>query len=152
MLSAAFICLSFSCFRSRAAGLLARHTLVFLLSISSLVALAATVTVLAVVLDDSGVRLEWEMSPESEMTGFNLARKSAADPTYTLLSSSGPTGQRRYRYLDHHGYRRLAGPGPFTYRLTVHGGSGKSQTYTAALARTPSAVQRSWSTIKSMFR
>ena len=126
-----------------------------LLLLSRLVVLAATLTAFTVTLDGSNARVEWEVSTEADVTGFDLARKSPTDPAYTTLSSVLPTGQRRYLLTD----RNVYGGGPFTYRLSVRGTPGPEQSYTAtltqtpsALAQTPSAVQRSWGTIKSMFR
>ena len=133
-------------------GLMRRSGLLVVLLLSSLLVLAATVTVFTVTLDGSNVRVEWEVNTEADVTSFDIYRKSVADPTYSLLSNIIPTGQRRYLYTDRNVYRGVAGGGPFTYRLTVHGGANGEQTYTANLAQTPSAVQRSWGTIKSMFR
>jgi len=78
-----------------------------------------------------------------------------------MVSTTAATGQRRYQYLDTNVYR-LSGPGatvptpaagngPYTYRLTVRSPNG-DQSYLTILVGTPSAVQRSWGTIKSMFR
>ena len=123
---------------------------VFLLS--SMLAMAATVTAFTVTLDDGNVRVEWEINTEADVTGFDIYRKGASDPTYTLLGNVAPTGQRRYLYTDRNVYRGTAAGGPFTYRLTVRSGAGNEQSYLASLSQTPSAVQRSWGTIKSMFR
>jgi hypothetical protein len=134
-----------------------------LIFLSTTVALAATVTLYTAVYDGPNVRVEWEVSSETDVTGFDLYRKAAAETTFSLVSSVVPTGQRRYQYLDTNVYRLMAGSlpssgagnmatgGPFTYRLTVRT-PGADQTYTTVLAGTPSAVQRSWGTIKSMFR
>lgn len=123
------------------------------------VAYAATVTIFTSVYDNSNVRLEWEVNTETDVTGFELARKSALETSFTVVTSVAPTGQRRYQYLDTNVYRTSGGAttatnlggGPFTYRLTVRGPNG-DQSYLSILAGTPSAVQRSWGTIKSMFR
>ncbi len=122
-------------------------------------AVAASLTLFTAVYDGSSVRVEWEVNTETDVTGFELARKAASETTFTTVSSVVPTGQRRYQYLDTNVYRLAAGSttastlggGPFTYRLTLHGPGG-DQSYLTVLAGTPSAVQRSWGTIKSMFR
>ena len=128
---------------------------------SAVAAWAVTLMLFTAVYDGSNVRVEWEVSSEADVTGFELARKGAADPAFQLVSSVVPTGQRRYQYLDTNVYRPAAGSpgtsngalsgGPFTYRLIVRSPSG-DQNYSTLLAGTPSAVQRSWGTIKSMFR
>jgi len=131
-----------------------------LLSLGSVVvALAASLTLFTATYDGANVRVEWEVSTETDVTGFELARKAASETSYTIVSTILTTGQRRYQYLDTNVYRStvggtptaMAGSGPFTYRLTVRGPGG-DQSYLTVLAGTPSAVQRSWGTIKSMFR
>ena len=127
------------------------------LLVSIVVAAAATLTLFTAIYDGANVRVEWEVSTETDVTGFELSRKAASDINYTTVSTIMPTGQRRYQYLDTNVYRTTAGTtattggGPFTYRLTVRGPGG-DQSYLTVLAGTPSAVQRSWGTIKSMFR
>ena len=122
-------------------------------------AVAAALTLFTTAYDGPHVRVEWEVSTETDVTGFDLARKAATETSFTVVTSVTPTGQRRYQYLDTNVYRAAAGAagtaalggGPFTYRLTVRGPGG-DQSYLTVLAGTPSAVQRSWGTIKSMFR
>lgn len=130
---------------------------------SAVAAWAVSLTLFTAAYDGSNVRVEWEVSSEADVTGFELARKGAADPVFQVVSSVLPTGQRRYQYLDPNVYRGGIGStvpgssngalsgGPFTYRLVVRSPGG-DQSYSTILAGTPSAVQRSWGTIKSMFR
>jgi hypothetical protein len=124
------------------------------------VAFAATLTLFTAAYEGTTVRVEWEVNSEADVSGFELARKSATESTYTVMTTVVPTGQRRYLYRDANVYRAANGTvtptpanlgGPFTYRLTVRSPSG-DQSYLTVLAGTPSAVTRSWGTIKSMFR
>ncbi|WP_345238052.1 hypothetical protein [Hymenobacter saemangeumensis] len=139
--------------RSGAAALL-------LVLLSTTLALAVTVTLFTASYDGSNVRIEWEVSSETDVSSFDLYRKAASESSFSLVSNTMPTGQRRYQFLDTNVYRvtgagTVANPsasGPFTYRLTVRSTGGGEQSYTTILAGTPSAVQRSWGTIKSMFR
>ncbi|MCI1189933.1 hypothetical protein MON38_21120 [Hymenobacter sp. DH14] len=133
------------------AGLLA-----LLLVLGSVAAVyAATLTLFTAAYSGAVVKVEWEVSNEVDVTGFELARKSATDASYSMVSTTAATGQRRYLYLDANVYRGTATTttlgGPYTYRLTVRSPAG-DQSYLTVLAGTPSAVQRSWGTIKSMFR
>ncbi|MDQ2794640.1 MAG: hypothetical protein M3Y12_11645 [Bacteroidota bacterium] len=130
--------------------------LALLLVLGSVVAAyAATLTLFTAAYSGTVVRVEWEVSNEVDVTGFELARKSVADASYTLVSTTAATGLRRYLYLDTNVYRGTGTTGtlggPYTYRLTVRSTTG-DQSYLTVLAGTPSAVQRSWGTIKSMFR
>ena len=122
--------------------------------------LAATLTLFTAAYDGPNVRVDWEVNTETDVSGFELARKAASESSFTMVTTVTATGQRRYQYLDTDVYRTTtgsgtpapaAGAGPFTYRLTVRGPGG-DQSYLTVLVGTPSAVQRSWGTIKSMFR
>ncbi|MBO2010552.1 hypothetical protein [Hymenobacter negativus] len=136
--------------------------LILLLLLGSVaVAYAATLTLFSAAYTGSTVRVDWEVDTETNITGFELSRKAATETSFTTVSTTAATGQRRYQYLDTNVYR-LSGPGtstptpaagngPYTYRLTVRSPNG-DQSYLTILAGTPSAVQRSWGTIKSMFR
>jgi hypothetical protein len=133
------------------AGLLA-----LLLVLGSVAAVcAATLTLFTAAYSGTVVKVEWEVDAEAGLTGFELARKSATDNTYSTVSTTAATGQRRYLYLDTNVYRGTGTTGtlggPYTYRLTLRSPAG-DQSYLTVLAGTPSAVQRSWGTIKSMFR
>ncbi|WP_310392369.1 hypothetical protein [Hymenobacter sp.] len=126
---------------------------------SAAVAVAASLTLFTAAYDGANVRVEWEVNTETDVTGFELSRKAATETSYTAVSTVVPTGQRRYQHLDTNVYRAsgagtagaAAGGGPYTYRLTVRSPGG-DQSYLTVMAGTPSAVQRSWGTIKSMFR
>ena len=122
------------------------------------VACAATLTVFTAAYSGTVVRVDWEVNTETDVTGFELARKGATETSYTAVTTTAATGMRHYQDLDANVYRTTggttapaAGNGPYTYRLTVRGPGG-DQSYLTVLAGTPSAVQRSWGTIKSMFR
>ena len=141
------------------AGLLA-----LLLVFSSIVAAyAATLTLFTAAYSGTLVRVEWEVDAETGLTGFELSRKSATETSFSVVNTTATTGQRRYLFLDANVYRTsgptgtstpstpTAGNGPYTYRLTLRSPAG-DQSFTTVLAGTPSAVQRSWGTIKSMFR
>jgi hypothetical protein len=143
--------------------LLRRSGLLALLLVlgSVAIAYAATLTLFTAAYTGSTVRVDWEVDTEANITGFEISRKAATETSFTVLNTTAATGQRRYQYLDANVYR-LSGPGtytpapaagngPYTYRLTVRSPNG-DQSYLTLLAGTPSAVQRSWGTIKSMFR
>ncbi|MCC2546821.1 hypothetical protein LJY25_10230 [Hymenobacter sp. BT175] len=127
--------------------------LLLLLGLCTTLALAATVTFFQTSYDGTNVRVEWELANEAGVQGFEIYRKASSESTYSRLSAISPNGQRRYQYVDANVYRGTpgAGGGPFTYRLLVRTSTG-DQSYTTVLSQTPSAVQRSWGSIKSMFR
>jgi hypothetical protein len=113
--------------------------------------MGATITLFQAIFDNNNVRVTWEVANESGAQGYDLYRKTNADPNFNRLTTLPPTGQGRYQYLDTNVYRGVQGGGPLIYRLTVRTATGDQQ-YTSTLGQTPSAVQRSWGSIKSMFR
>lgn len=124
--------------------------LTLLVLLCATVALSATITLFQATFDGSNVRIIWEVANETGVQGYDLYRKANNEPAFDRLTTMPPTGQPRYQYLDTDVYRGPQG-GPFTYRLTVRTSTG-DQSYTSTLGQTPSAVQRSWGSIKSMFR
>ncbi|KAA9338528.1 hypothetical protein F0P96_06760 [Hymenobacter busanensis] len=116
---------------------------------------AVTLTLFQATPDGTSVRIEWEVLSEAGVTSFDLYRRGGNDANFDRVTVISPTGQRRYQYTDANLYRGTtgtAGGGPYTYRLTVHSSGAADQSYTTSLTQTPSAVQRSWGSIKSMFR
>jgi hypothetical protein len=126
---------------------------------SAVAAVAASLSLFTAAYDSARVRIDWEVSTETDVTSFDLARKTSTETSYSALTNVTPNGQRRYTYYDANVFRMAPGSaptpaqggGPVTYRLTIHGPGG-DQSFLTVLAGTPSSVQRSWGTIKSMFR
>ncbi|TGE27015.1 hypothetical protein [Hymenobacter metallicola] len=122
---------------------------VFWLLVATL-AYGATITLFQATFDGSNVRVEWETTNEAGVQSYDIWRKANNEPSFAHMITMQPGSLRRYQFLDTNLYRGING-GPFTYRLVVHTSTG-DQTYTTVLSTTPSAVQRSWGSIKSMFR
>jgi hypothetical protein len=135
--------------------LMIRTAAVFAVSCLLLASLAygASVTLFQADFDGTKVRVEWEVSSETSVQSYDIWRKANNEPAFAHLATVQPSSQRRYQYQDNNVYRNISGTGggPFTYRLTVRSASGE-QSYTSVLNTTPSAVQSSWVSIKSMFR
>jgi hypothetical protein len=126
---------------------------------SAVAAVAASLSLFTAAYDSARVRIDWEVNTETDVTSFDLARKTSTETSYSALTNVTPNGQRRYTFYDANVFRTATGGaptpalggGPVTYRLTIHGPGG-DQSFLTVLAGTPSSVQRSWGTIKSMFR
>ena len=126
--------------------------LALLLGTLAAVALTGPVTSFAGTFEGIDARLGWELSSETGVQRFELWRHSAADPTMQKIATVQPTGTLRYSLLDQNLYKTNdAMLGSFTYKLTCVTTSG-DYNYSYTLSQTPSAVQRSWGSIKSMFR
>lgn len=115
--------------------------------------LATTLSLFTASYTGSAVRVEWEVSTETDLTCFNLSRKLPDEADYSIIGSLHPTGQLRYAFADTCLAQGRSGllSGPVAYRLTLCG-PGPDHAYTTLVPGTTSPVQRSWGTIKAMFR
>ncbi len=100
--------------------------------------------------DGADVRLDWAVTDETDVDGYDLYRRMADEADYRLVRSLPAAGLRHYRCLDP-GVFHLAGGESLTYRLVIRR-PGLDQSQFTVLAGAPSAVQRSWGTIKEMFQ
>ncbi len=117
-------------------------------------ALSGPVTSFTGTFEGIDARLNWELSSETGLQRFELWRHSAADPTFQKLATIQPNGSARYTFLDQNLYKTDENNntiGAFTYKLVATTSSGDFNNV-LQLSQTPSAVQRSWGSIKSMFR
>ncbi|MBC6990733.1 MULTISPECIES: hypothetical protein [Hymenobacter] len=107
----------------------------------------ATVTAFHSKYVGNNVQLEWQVAGEPVVQAYDLYRKTNHESGYIRLASVAPTGQQHYRYLD-------VGPtiaSPVAYRLVVRS-VPLDRSYTSVLAKAPRAVQRSWASIKLIFK
>jgi hypothetical protein len=102
-------------------------------------------------LQGSSIKLDWEMSNESGISTFELYRKSNTDPAYKKITSLAPNGTKRYTFTDTEINPEFTVSGPITYKLTLNT-SGVDVSHYTTFSQSPSSVQRSWGSIKSMFR
>ncbi len=110
-------------------------------------------TQLTATCDGADVRLDWAVADETDVDGYDIYRQTTGGAAYQLVQRLRAAGLRRYHCLDA-GVRRLAGGGPLNYQLvTRRPGPDQSQiAVVLAVADTRSGVERSWSTIKEVFR
>lgn len=99
----------------------------------------------------SAVKLDWEMNNETGINSFELFRKTTIEPTYKKVTTLNPNGSRRYSHIDTEVTPDFSSNGAITYKLTLHT-SGTDVSHYTTLSQSPSSVQRSWGSIKSMFR
>ena len=97
------------------------------------------------------VRLEWTVTQEPNVIRYDLYRKRGGEHDFQKITSQLPAGQTQYWVVDDNLYKNEAGPANVEYRLTVVS-SGQETHYYAVIEHNPTAIQRSWGSIKSMFR
>jgi hypothetical protein len=93
---------------------------------------------------------------ESGVYDYALSLKANDEPTFTKFSSVSSSGQGRYQHLGSDVYYSWADgtgtlSGPFISRLVAQP-TIRNQSRTNTRNETPNAVQRSWGSIKLMFR
>jgi hypothetical protein len=97
------------------------------------------------------IRLEWKVSEETGVTVYEISRKKDSDANYYRLTEVAATSAGSYTWLDDNLYKDGDASENINYRLTAVSPSGQKSFYTN-IQHSPTAVQRSWGSIKSMFR
>lgn len=99
----------------------------------------------------SSIRLDWKLSQKAQST-FEVYRKRSEESSYSKLGDVDYNGSDSYTYVDDNLYRTQGvAQVAFSYKLVVHQG-GQTQNYLVSVEHGPTAVQRSWGSIKMMFR
>jgi len=88
---------------------------------------------------------------ESEVTNYEISRKKDADATYARLAEVPQSNSGNYTWVDDNLYKDGEGMESISYRLAANTPAGPKYFYTN-IQHSPTAVQRSWGSIKSMFR
>jgi hypothetical protein len=99
--------------------------------------------------DGTDVLVSFEVPSESGVTNFKLWRKIGSEPDYSFLTHLAPTGIMRYTYLDYTIFKDEAKS--ISYKLQVYQ-NGAVYTYYTNILHNPTSVQRTWGSIKAMFR
>lgn len=97
------------------------------------------------------IRLEWKVAEETGVSSYEISRKKDEDAAYGRLTEMPASGQNAYSWVDDNLYKDGDAMENISYRLTANTASGPKYFYTN-IQHSPTAVQRSWGSIKSMFR
>jgi hypothetical protein len=117
-----------------------------------MLAAGATITLFQAVFDGRAGRTTWNVTVgESAGRSFKFHREDPNYPPLNQLASVSPASQTRYQYPNADWSRAARGDGSFAYRPTLRA-SASGQGHPNPLDQTHGPVQRSWSSIKSMFR
>lgn len=100
--------------------------------------------------EKEGIRLEWKINSESEVIAYEIYRKSENGSQFYKLSDITPNGSGTYQYLDDDLYKNSS-VASITYKLMVKS-SNQSYEYFTSILYQPTAVQRTWGSIKAMFK
>jgi hypothetical protein len=101
--------------------------------------------------EGTDVKVEWEVASENTVSGFDVYRKLNSETTFRRINEVQTSGTRRYAFVDTDLRNQPNRTGTITYKLIVETSTG-DQSFTTAFVNNPSSVERSWGSIKSMFR
>lgn len=126
------------------------------LSLLILVSFAFTLTVnsFTATYQGSDVHLDWKVDNDNEIVGMELYRRKTDETTFTRITTVNSNGSGTYSYIDEGLYKKASdfgGSGTLEYKLQIKSLSGNVQA-TTRTSSGPTAVQRSWGSIKTMFK
>jgi hypothetical protein len=99
--------------------------------------------------EGADIVLEWEVQSENNVSEYRLFRKINNEPDYSYVSTVTANGSLRYQYLDGNIFKNAGRV--IHYELQVVVGN-KIQTFNVSVSHNPTSIQRTWGSIKSMFR
>lgn len=100
--------------------------------------------------DGSDVILEWQMKTEENVLEYRVFRKFNNEPIQAHVATIAPDGAGKYQYLDDDIFKTESEV--ITYELQVVMSNNQTYDFQATLSHNPTSVQRTWGSIKSMFR
>jgi hypothetical protein len=131
------------------------------LSLSLLAVLAFTLSSYAEIIksgsfqassDGVNVTLRWLTEDESNVTRFEIERRSGATGEFSPIGIVDLKGPSLYEFVDRSAFEKIASL--YQYRVKIIYSNGAAPTYSTILtvSHTVSGVRRTWGSIKAMFR
>ncbi|MES2388483.1 MAG: hypothetical protein V4543_10815 [Bacteroidota bacterium] len=98
------------------------------------------------------IRVDWQVDSD-DVTNFELSRKRAGDVIFTRIAviPANANNFGNYSYVDSEIYKSVESGGELEYKLHYKTASGYEDLFTHT-ANAPTAAQKSWGSIKSMFK
>lgn len=97
------------------------------------------------------VRLDWSVGQEQGIEAFELFRRKNEAEDFRRIATIPAAGRLSYSFLDDDLYKNQGGH-QVQYRLTVRRNDGTVQHFFTHIQHNPTTVQRSWGSIKAMFK
>ncbi|MEM9936653.1 MAG: hypothetical protein AAF824_23700 [Bacteroidota bacterium] len=101
--------------------------------------------------DGADVLLEWEVQEEANIERFELYRKFNDEGTFIAITTFTPNGTRQYQFLDDDIFKNLSRTIFYELHVVIKGKTDPV-IVTNSLLHSPTSVQRTWGSIKAMFR
>lgn len=99
--------------------------------------------------DGSDILVTWELTDQEGITNYKLLRKIEGEGSYSFIAHISPEADGRYEFLDITLFKDNAKN--VSYKLQINRG-GDLFTFLTQTVHNPTSVQRTWGSIKNMFR
>ncbi|WNJ18021.1 hypothetical protein [Pontibacter sp. G13] len=100
--------------------------------------------------EGADILLSWEMNGEDQVSTYRILRKFDDEPAYVWVADVPAAGKLSYSFLDD-GIFKSTGR-IVHYELQVVTASNQVLKFSRSLSHNPTSIQRTWGSIKSMFR
>jgi len=100
--------------------------------------------------EGADVLLSWNLPEETAIREFRVFRRINDEPTSAHVATIDATGALGYTYLDDDIFKTESRT--LHYELQVVMNSGQIYRFNRSLSHNPTSVQRTWGSIKAMFR
>lgn len=97
------------------------------------------------------IRLDWSVSQEQGIESFELFRKKDGSEDLRKIATIPVSGKLSYSFLDDDLYKNQSSH-EVQYRLTLKKTDRTVQHFFTTIQHNPTTVQRSWGSIKAMFK
>lgn len=95
------------------------------------------------------VLIEWEVQTDAGVAEYQVFRRFDNEPTLTHITTVKPSGSRKYVYLDDDIFKTTSRVIHYELQVVTPDKIYKSF---AVISHNPTSVQRTWGSIKSLFR
>lgn len=99
--------------------------------------------------EGADIFLEWELTTEDSLENFQIYRKFDDESTYSLVEIVEPDGSKTYQFLDDDIFKNASRTISYELRILV---SKETFVEERNILHSPTSIQRTWGSIKSMFR
>ena len=101
--------------------------------------------------EGADVLLEWEPETEKDVVEYRLFRKFNNEPTLTHVSTVEASGKRVYKFLDDEIFKNSSRVINYELHVIIKD-RPEPHKFHASLSHNPTSIQRTWGSIKAMFR
>lgn len=96
------------------------------------------------------IKLQWEVQAETGITEFQLWKRTSSNGAVKIYSVI-PNGNKIYSYTDANVMKTNETQQTYIYTLRILQGSAYTD-FTQTVNHSPTSIQRTWGSIKSMFK